>query len=1229
MLAIAELGTGDDVLRRNCLQTVTLASAIFALACGNDQRVPTAPTVVMLPPLVCPTDVSTVSQDGLAVAVHFDVPTVDRVTAVCSPPPGSLFEAGLHEVTCARSDNPDARCSFLVTVTLPGGLEIVSPTSFTVVEGETAVGTLMATDADTPPADLVWSPAGGADSGHFTLDESGALRFAVPKDYEAPDDAGGDGTYELTAQVSDGTDAATAAIRVALANRNEAPTANAGADQSGVQEGATVTLRGGGEDLDAGDMLQYAWMQTGDATVTLSTPAAATTTFAAPTGLTADVVLLFTLRVTDAGGLSAADTVAVTVVRGGGQTGLEIVGPTSFTVVEGETAVGTLMATDADTPPADLVWSPAGGADSGHFTLDESGALRFAVPKDYEAPDDAGGDGTYELTAQVSDGTDAATAAIRVALANRNEAPTANAGADQSGVQEGATVTLRGGGEDPDAGDMLQYAWMQTGDQTVTLSTPAAATTTFAAPIGLTADVVLLFTLQVTDAGGLSAADTVAVTVVRGGGQTGLEIVGPTSFTVVEGETAVGTLMATDADTPPADLVWSSAGGADSGHFTLDESGALRFAVPKDYEAPDDAGGDGTYELTAQVSDGTDAATAAIRVALANRNEAPTANAGADQSGVQEGATVTLRGGGEDPDAGDMLQYAWMQTGDQTVTLSTPAAATTTFAAPIGLTADVVLLFTLQVTDAGGLSAADTVAVTVVRGGGQTGLEIVGPTSFTVVEGETAVGTLMATDADTPPADLVWSSAGGADSGHFTLDESGALRFAVPKDYEAPDDAGGDGTYELTAQVSDGTDAATAAIRVALANRNEAPAANAGADQSGVQEGATVTLRGGGEDPDAGDMLQYAWMQTGDQTVTLSTPAAATTTFAAPTGLTADMVLRFTLRVTDAGGLSAADTVAVTVVVPDTLTGGICDRTTQVRDAIVDLVPGVHTCSAVTDADLAAITATLNLNRTGISSLRSGDFSGLGSIRSLLLAGNQLTTLPADMFSGLVNVRTLRLHGNELESLPGNLFDGLATVDILDLEYNNLTTVPAGLFDGLNLRFLGLEGNQFQTLPAGVFDSLGRGNLVLDLSHNGLTTLRSNVFAHLDNLVELDLAYNQLPTLPQGVFAGLTSMSSLYLNNNSGADFTFTMTVERVADTNNVVVVVPLGAPFDMTTTISASGGQLPVGVSTVTVRVGQTRSDEMAITPLEGTTVSLGAAPAVPTNFDGITIAVGAPMTF
>ena len=309
-------------------------------------------------------------------------------------------------------------------------------------------------------------------------------------------------------------------------------------------------------------------------------------------------------------------------------------------------------------------------------------------------------------------------------------------------------------------------------------------------------------------------------------------------------------------------------------------------------------------------------------------------------------------------------------------------------------------------------------------------------------------------------------------------------------------------------------------------------------------------------------------------------------------------------------------------------TGGICDRTEQVRDAIVDLIPGDQTCSEVTDADLDAITATLNLNRSGISSLRSGDFSGLGSIRSLLLAKNQLTALPADIFSGLINVRTLRLHSNELNSLPGNLFDDLANVEILDLEFNNLTTLPSGLFAGLNLRFLGLEGNQLRALTAGMFNSLG-GSLILDLSHNQLSTLGNRVFASLD-IKWLDLANNQLQTIPAGVLSGLTSLQTLYLENNPGANFNFTMTIQRVSNTNRVVVVVPEGAPFDMTTTISATGGMLPAGVSEVTVSVGHTRSAEIAIIPLDGTTVSLGAAPVVPSSsFLGITTTVGNPVSF
>ena len=78
-----------------------------------------------------------------------------------------------------------------------------------------------------------------------------------------------------------------------------------------------------------------------------------------------------------------------------------------------------------------------------------------------------------------------------------------------------------------------------------------------------------------------------------------------------------------------------------------------------------------------------------------------------------------------------------------------------------------------------------------------------------------------------------------------------------------------------------------------------------------------MTLTGDGEDPDANDTLQYAWTQTGGSTVTLSAPSAAETTFTAPTGLSEDAVLTFTVKVTDAGGLFGEDTATVTVVPPD------------------------------------------------------------------------------------------------------------------------------------------------------------------------------------------------------------------------------------------------------------------------------------------------------------------------
>ncbi len=101
------------------------------------------------------------------------------------------------------------------TMTAP---DITSEGPFLVDEGETAVATLTADDSDTATTDLIWTNTGGADSGKFSLTSEGVLTFIAAKDYEAPDDADADRTYEVTVQVSDGTETDSADLVVTLEN---------------------------------------------------------------------------------------------------------------------------------------------------------------------------------------------------------------------------------------------------------------------------------------------------------------------------------------------------------------------------------------------------------------------------------------------------------------------------------------------------------------------------------------------------------------------------------------------------------------------------------------------------------------------------------------------------------------------------------------------------------------------------------------------------------------------------------------------------------------------------------------------------------------------------------------------------------------------------------------------------------------------------------------------------
>ena len=215
---------------------------------------------------------------------------------------------------------------------------------------------------------------------------------------------------------------------------------------------------------------------------------------------------------------------------------------------------------------------------------------------------------------------------------------------------------------------------------------------------------------------------------------------------------------------------------------------------------------------------------------------------------------------------------------------------------------------------------------------------------------------------------------------------------------------------------------------------------------------------------------------------------------------------------------------------------GICDRTEQVRDAILEMLDHVSDCADVTAADLSGITGFLGVLSNEALTLKSGDFAGLDNLNTLFLDGNQLSALPEDVFAGLGSLEELWLNHTQLSELPEDVFAGLGSLEELWLSSNQLSELPEDVFAGLgNLKMLRLSDNELTALPEDVFDGLeSLESLFLGVASYGnqLSELPEDVFDGLSNLQRLRLSDNELTALPEDVFDGLDSLEELYLFRN-------------------------------------------------------------------------------------------------
>ena len=685
------------------------------------------------------------------------------------------------------------------------------------------------------------------------------------------------------------------------AGENDAPTANAGDNQE-VSEGAEVTLDGSGSSDPEGETLTYAWAKTSGPEVTLSSAAVESPTFTAPVQLVSNAVFKFSLVVTDARGLaSPADPVTVTVTAGENDAPTANAGDNQEVSEGAEVTLDGSGSSDPEGETLTYAWAKTSGPD---VTL-SSAAVESPT---FTAPVQLVSDAVFKFSLVVTDARGLASPADPVTVtvtAGENDAPTANAGDNQT-VTEGAVVTLDGSGSSDPEGETLSYEWTKTSGPEVTLSSAAAQSPTFTAPTQLVSNAVFKFSLVVTDARGLaSPADPVTVTVTAGENDAPTANAGDNQE-VTEG--AVVTLDGSGSSDPEGETLsyeWTKTSGPE---VTLSSAAAQSPT----FTAPTQLVSNAVFKFSLVVTDARGLASPADPVTVtvtAGENDAPTANAGDNQE-VTEGAVVTLDGSGSSDPEGETLSYEWTKTSGPEVTLSSAAAQSPTFTAPTQLVSNAVFKFSLVVTDARGLaSPADPVTVTVTAGENDAPTANAGDNQE-VTEG--AVVTLDGSGSSDPEGETLsyeWTKTSGPE---VTL-SSAAVESPT---FTAPTQLVSDAVFKFSLVVTDARGLASPADTVTVtvtAGENDAPTANAGDNQT-VTEGAVVTLDGSGSSDPEGETLSYEWTKTSGPEVTLSSAAAQSPTFTAPTQLVSNAVFKFSLVVTDARGLaSPADTVTVTV----------------------------------------------------------------------------------------------------------------------------------------------------------------------------------------------------------------------------------------------------------------------------------------------------------------------------
>jgi len=276
-------------------------------------------------------------------------------------------------------------------------------------------------------------------------------------------------------------------------------------------------------------------------------------------------------------------------------------------------------------------------------------------------------------------------------------------------------------------------------------------------------------------------------------------------------------------------------------------------------------------------------------------NQAPTADAGPDQT-VSEGQTVFLSGSNStDPDDG-IASYHWVQIDEPAVNLSDPDVRQPTFTAPDVGSGGAALTFELTVIDHNGNQGKDVCAVNVTWQNEPP--QANAGTDQTVDEG--VVVTLdgsFSVDIDGNIASYLWTQTSGPT---VTLSNAASDRptFTAPN----VESNGVSLTFNLLVTDTGGIKDTDSCI-VNITWQNKPPTAVVSPDYTEAPEGTLVTMDGSSSTDSDDGIASYQWSQVEGEPVSLSDSTSAVTTFKAPKSDALGKNIKLKLTVKDHGGL--------------------------------------------------------------------------------------------------------------------------------------------------------------------------------------------------------------------------------------------------------------------------------------------------------------------------------------